>query len=58
MLGLVASIKNIELNIRDYIVQCLFYETRFKMLRLISKTYPNAILAAKCHCWFRKTNTV
>ena len=60
MLGLIASIKNIKQNVGENIVQCWFYETSIKSLRIISEppphTFPN--LAAKLQCWCRKTNTV
>ena len=36
-LGLIASIKNIEQNIRENIVKCWIYEIKIKILRLISK---------------------
>ena len=38
MLCLIASIKNIKQNIRENIVQCWFYETIIKILRLIRNT--------------------
>jgi hypothetical protein len=36
-IGLIAPIKNIKQNIGENFVQCLFYETSIKILRLISK---------------------
>ena len=54
------SIKNIKQNIQKNIVQCSFYETRIRTLRLIGKTPPNIFTnsTSNFHCWFLKTNTV
>ena len=37
VLSLIASIKNIKQNIQESIVQCWFYKTSIKILRLINK---------------------
>ena len=59
-LGLIASIKNIKLNIRENIIQCCFYKINNKILRLFSKPPPHTFANSppKCQCWFRKTKTV
>ena len=44
MLGLIASIINIEQNVRENIVQCWFYETSIKILRLIITISPPLLL--------------
>ena len=44
-LGLIASIEYIKQNIQENIVQCWFYETKQKILRLISKpTLKNLLI--------------
>ena len=42
MLGLITSNENIEQNMQENIVQCWFYETSFKIWRLISKPHTFA----------------
>ena len=44
MLGLLLSIKNIKQNMQENIVQCWFYKTSIKILRLISNAPPPILL--------------
>ena len=46
-LGLIVSIKNIKQNIRENIVQCWFYKTRIKILRLTIKAQPLLLLICR-----------
>ena len=47
MLGLIAPIKHIKQNIRENIVQCWFYKTSIKILRLINKAQPSHLLLCR-----------